>query len=235
MKTILILLSVSSLAIASNDIDLVKSYLEKVNQYYYNNDKEISYDLSIRFFDNIKMNRSLDSITAHYSLYNNVIVGRYDKTGLFINAEYYVTIIDDTKKMFVSKNSVDGRPDQALKTFGELVKAGNAKIRLHSKTGDKLTISIIPKEQSIDSLQLRIDPVTGVIYYLNIYVGNTENEKASNEYPCIQYRFSNQRKRIPDDVVKERYRLSRYLNVTGNEISPSKLYSNYEVVNNIIQ
>ncbi len=235
--TCLFLLAFCSYGQSQDVLKAVKSSLIKINQYYFNDKYEISYDVDFRYYAGGSKKFHSDSIKCHYSMFGNNSIVNYDNINLISVNQYSLMIYDESKELIITKRNLSiNDPTSAISQIEDYVKNNEVNLSIkHINKYDQL-ITIVPKDSTgVDSLILSANHTSGKINSITFYYDANMNEFLgySRKPGKVEIHICNHKVTKVNQAIMHKYTIAHYVRFEKNDVIGIGKYKSYTINNSI--
>ena len=213
--------------------------MKKVHSSFYNKNRELSYQVLIRYFERNNLRRASDSSIGKYSLWGENILYSLEGIKTFITKDFYITILKDEKQLTVGRNDQAADPVFIFGKWDSLFSEELMTIR-NIKNGSLadscINFRFTPKsEEIIDSMDIEINTDSWLLSSITFYYSKKFRISDDESYgPVLKFTYMNY-KAIPiNEEIKNQYSISNFVKIKSQDnVVPGKAYEGYEIVNNL--
>jgi hypothetical protein len=211
-----------------------KSEFSKIRSVYYQNEKQIYYEVKIHYYDLKDLHTVIDSMTGKYYLYGEQINISLGGVKTIMNDKNYLTIIEEEKQMMIGKKSTEIVTGSGIEMIDSLIMDSLLLIKpLKFQNPEIKGYRFVYDNLLMDSLDITFNKNTFFMNSMTIYYQSSQSFGQDEDYkPVISMQFINQKIISKPDLSV--FSLDKYVSIFGeNKVVATQKYKDYEIVNNL--
>lgn len=207
---------------------------KKIKECYSRKDKQVSYEIKIRYYNMKDLDHPIDSMNGKYSLYGskmNIFIGGVRS---ILNEDVYLTINQEEKIMLVGKNNVSKCNSTGVEMIDSLLQDSDFVVKsIQPHSAGTKAYRLIYNNETVDSSDIVFYKQTFFLHSMKIYYHSSDVFGQDKEYkPVVTMEFVNQK--ISDQPDLSLYSISNYISIVSNDkIIPALKYKDFEIFNHL--
>jgi hypothetical protein len=210
--------------------------MQKVHNSFYDNSRELKYEISIKYYENGNLKKAVDSTRGNYSVWNENIICSMEGIHTLMSKDYYVSRLENQKELIIGKNNSLYDAAFVLNKWDSIFDEQMMEIKKIRMDSVEAFYRVITKNKyAIDSIDMQIDIQNYFLKTIIVYYNQSFRISKEDGYaPVIKFNYRNYSTFPVTEAMQKKYLISNYVTINKKQdVSVARAYAGYNIINNL--